>query len=59
MFLKINKHLIPMNPAQVAPLDKKMNWENNIPKQPVMALYGEEEEKEEEDTNNDNDNYHG
>jgi hypothetical protein len=59
MFLKINKHLIPTNPAEVAPLDKKMNWENNIPKWPVMALYdgGEEKEKEEEDTNNDNDNY--
>jgi hypothetical protein len=60
MFLKINKHLIPTNPAEVAPLDKKMNlnWENNIPKQPVMALYdgGEEEEKEEEDTDDDNDN---
>ncbi len=25
MFLKINKHLIPTNPAKVAPLDKKMN----------------------------------
>ncbi len=40
--------------------DKKMNlnWENNIPKQPVMTLYdgGEEEEKEEEDTDDDNDN---
>ncbi len=58
MFLKINKHLILTNPAEVAPLDKKMNWENNIPKWPVMALYdgGEEEEKEEEDTNDDNDN---
>jgi hypothetical protein len=58
MFLKINKHLILMNPAEVAPLDKKMNWENNIPKRPVMALYdgGEEEEKEKEDTNDDNDN---
>jgi len=58
MFLKINKHLIPTNPAEVAPLDKKMNWENNIPKRPVMALYdgGEGEEKEEEDTNDDNDN---
>jgi len=58
MFLKINKHLIPTNPAEVAPLDKKMNWENNIPKRPVMALYdgGEEEEKEEEDTDDDNDN---
>ncbi len=58
MFLKINKHLIPTNPAEVAPLDKKMNWENNIPKWPVMALYdgGEEEEKEEEDTDDDNDN---
>jgi hypothetical protein len=30
MFLKINKHLILMNPAEVALLDKKMNWENNI-----------------------------
>jgi hypothetical protein len=41
MLLKINKHLIPTNPAEVAPLDKKMNlnWENNIPKRPVMALY--------------------
>ncbi len=58
MFLKINKHLISTNPAEVAPLDKKMNWENNIPKRPVMALYdgGEEEEKEEEDTDDDNDN---
>ncbi|CAM6041561.1 unnamed protein product [Sphagnum compactum] len=57
MFLKINKHLIPTNPAEVAPLDKKMNWENNIPKRPVMALYdGGEEEKEEEDTDDDNDN---
>ncbi|KAH8962440.1 hypothetical protein BDL97_05G101900 [Sphagnum fallax] len=58
MFLKINKHLIPTNPAEVAPLDKKMNWENNIPKRLVMALYdgGEEEEKEEEDTDDDNDN---
>ncbi len=58
MFLKINKHLILTNPAEVAPLDKKMNWENNIPKWPIMALYdgGEEEEKEEEDTNDDNDN---
>ncbi len=58
MFLKINKHLILTNPAEVAPLDKKMNWENNIPKRPVMALYdgGEEEEKEKEDTNDDNDN---
>ncbi|CAM6028112.1 unnamed protein product [Sphagnum balticum] len=59
MFLKINKHLILTNPAEVAPLDKKMNlnWENNIPKRPVMALYdgGEEEEKEEEDTDDDND----
>jgi len=25
MFLKINKHLIPTNPTEVAPLDKKMN----------------------------------
>ncbi|CAK9232557.1 unnamed protein product [Sphagnum troendelagicum] len=60
MFLKINKHLIPTNPAEVAPLDKKMNWENNIPKRPVMALYdgGEEEEKEKEDTDDDNDNSH-
>ncbi|KAH8948586.1 hypothetical protein BDL97_11G101800 [Sphagnum fallax] len=58
MFLKINKHLIPTNPAKVAPLDKKMNWENNIPKRLVMALYdgGEEEEKEEEDIDDDNDN---
>ncbi|KAH9547449.1 hypothetical protein CY35_11G034700 [Sphagnum magellanicum] len=58
MFLKINKHLIPTNLTKVAPLDKKMNWENNIPKRPVMALYdgGEEEEKEENDTDNDNDN---
>jgi hypothetical protein len=58
MFLKINKHLIPTNPAEVALLDKKMNWENNIPKRPVMALYdgGKEEEKEEEDTDDDNDN---
>ncbi len=58
MFLKINKHLIPTNPAKVALLDKKMNWENNIPKRLVMALYdgGEEEEKEEEDTDDDNDN---
>jgi hypothetical protein len=58
MFLKINKHLISTNPAEVAPLDKKMNWENNIPKRLVMALYdgGEEEEKEEEDTDDDNDN---
>ncbi len=39
MFLKINKHFIPTNPAEVASLDKKMNWENNIPKWPVMALY--------------------
>jgi hypothetical protein len=60
MFLKIKKHLIPTNLAEVAPLDKKMNlnWENNIPKRPVMALYdgGEEEEKEEKDTDDDNDN---
>jgi hypothetical protein len=58
MFLKINKHLIPTNPVEMAPLDKKMNWENNIPKRPVMALYdgGEKEEKEEEDTDDDNDN---
>jgi len=58
MFLKINKHLIPTNPIEVAPLDKKMNWENNIPKRSVMALYdgGEEEEKEEENTDDDNDN---
>ncbi len=58
MFLKINKHFIPTNLAEVAPLDKKMNWENNIPKRPIMALYdgGKEEEKEEEDTNDDNDN---
>jgi hypothetical protein len=28
--LKINKHLIPTNPTEVTPLDKKMNWENNI-----------------------------
>jgi len=60
MFLKINKHLISMNPTEVVLLDKKMNlsWENNIPKRPVMALYdgGEEEEKEEEDTHDDNDN---
>jgi hypothetical protein len=58
--VEINKHLIPMNPTEVALLDKKMNlsWENNIPKRPVMALYdgGEEEEKEEEDTHDDNDN---
>jgi hypothetical protein len=49
MFIKINKHRIPTNSAEVAPPDKKMNWENNIPKRPVMALYdgGEEEEKEE------------
>jgi len=42
----------------VALLDKKMNWENNIPKRPIMALYdgGEEEETEEEDTDDDNDN---
>jgi hypothetical protein len=51
MFLKINKHLIPTNPAEVAPLDKKMNWENNIPKRPVMALY---DGGEEEDTDDDN-----
>ncbi len=60
MFLKIHKHLIPANRTEVALLDKKMNlsWENNIPKQPIMALYdgGEEEEKEEEDTHDDNDN---
>jgi hypothetical protein len=60
MFFKINKHLIPMNPIEVALLDKKMNlsWENNIPKRPVMALYdgGEEKEKEKEDTHDDNDN---
>jgi hypothetical protein len=58
MFFKINKHLISTNPAEVAPLDKKMNWENNIPKWPVMALYdgGEEKEKEEENTDDDNDN---
>jgi hypothetical protein len=58
MFLKINKYLIPTSAAEVAPLDKKMNWENNIPKRPVMALYdgGKEEEKEEEDTDDDNDN---
>jgi hypothetical protein len=58
MFLKINKHLIPTNPAEVAPLDKKMNWENNIPKRSIMALYegGEEEEKEKEDIDDDNDN---
>ncbi len=58
MFLKINKHLILTNPTEVAPLDKKMNWENNIPMRPVMALYdgGEKEEKEEEDTDDDNDN---
>ncbi len=58
MFLKINKHLILTNPAEVAPLDKKMNWENNIPKRLVMTLYdgGEKEEKEEEDTDDDNDN---
>jgi hypothetical protein len=45
-------------PKQLAPLDKKMNWENSIPKRPVMALYdgGEEEEKEEEDIDDDNDN---
>jgi hypothetical protein len=44
---------------EVALLDKKMNWENNIPKRLVMALYdgGKKEEKEEEDTNDDNDNY--
>ncbi|KAH8964893.1 hypothetical protein BDL97_04G089500 [Sphagnum fallax] len=58
MFLKINKHLMSTNPTEVAPLDKKMNWENNIPKRPIMALYdgGEEEEKKEEDTDDDNDN---
>ncbi len=44
MFLKINKNLIPTNLAEVAPLDKKMNWENNIPKRPVMALYDGGEE---------------
>jgi hypothetical protein len=59
-FLKINKHLISTNPVEVAPLDKKMNlnWENNIPKRPLMALYdgGEEKEKEEEDIDDDNDN---
>jgi hypothetical protein len=56
MFFKINKHLILTNPAEVALCDKKMNWENNIPKRPIMALYdgGEEKEKEEEDTDNDN-----
>jgi hypothetical protein len=62
MFLKINKHLILTNPNEVAPLDKKMNlnWENNIPKRPVMVIYGggEEEEKEEEDIDDDNDNSH-
>jgi len=60
MFLKINKHLIPTNLAEVASFDKKMNWENNIPKRLVMALYdgGEEGEKEEEDTDDDNDNSH-
>jgi hypothetical protein len=59
MFFKINKHLIPTNPPEVAPLDKKMNWENNIPKWPVMALYdgGKEEEKEEEDIDDDYDNF--
>jgi hypothetical protein len=48
----------PDKPAEVALLDKKMNWENNIPKRPIMALYdgGEEEKKEEEDTDDDNDN---
>jgi hypothetical protein len=60
MFLKINKHFIPTNSAEVALLDKKinLNWENNIPKRPVMALYdgGEEEEKGEEDTDDDIDN---
>ncbi|CAK9214988.1 unnamed protein product [Sphagnum troendelagicum] len=58
MFLKINKYFIPTSAAEVALLDKKMNWENNIPKRPVMALYdgGKEEEKEEEDTDDDNDN---
>ncbi len=47
-----------MNPAEVAPLDKKMNQGNNSPKWPVMALYdgGEEKEKEEEDTDDDDDN---
>jgi hypothetical protein len=56
LVFKTNKHFIPTNPAEVAPLDKKMNWENNIPMRPVMALYngGEEKEKEEEDTDNDN-----
>ncbi len=56
MFLKINKHLIPTNLTKVAPLDKKMNWENNILKRPIMALYdgGEEEEKEKEDIDDDN-----
>jgi hypothetical protein len=53
MFLKINKHFIPTNPAEVAPLDKKMNWENNIPKRLVMALYDGGEKK---DTDDDNDN---
>jgi hypothetical protein len=35
-----------------------MNWENNIPKRPIMALYdgSEKEEKDEEDTDDDNDN---
>jgi hypothetical protein len=58
MFLKINKHLISTNSTEVAPFDKKTNWENNIPKRPIMALYdgGEEEEKEEKDTDDDNDN---
>jgi hypothetical protein len=58
MFLKINKHLIWTNLAEVTLLEKKMDWENNIPKRPLLALYdgGEEEEKEEKNTDDDNDN---
>ena len=36
MFLKINKELMPTDPDKVARLDK--NWQDHIPKRPMMRL---------------------
>ena len=47
MFLKINKHLMPTNPDDVIMLGKE--WEEKIPKRPIMRLYDAEEDQEEEE----------
>jgi hypothetical protein len=47
MFLKINKRLMPTNPDDVILLGKE--WEEKIPKCPVMRLYDAEEDQEEDE----------